>query len=75
MFNDSLKQITKKDFRCVVSRWLDNLDVEDQHMVAKALEEHPLFTVYRACLNYGYNGSQSAFYRHGKGLCQCSIMS
>lgn len=71
MFNESLNHVLKKDLRCVVARWLDSLDVEDQQLVAKALDEQPMFTVYRACNNYGYQGSQSAFYRHGKGLCQC----
>ena len=74
MFKEILEAHTKKDFRCVVARWLDSLDEKDQLMVNTAIGEHGIYVTFKACRNYGYDGSESAFYRHGKGDCPCSNM-
>lgn len=74
MFKDVLETVMKKDFRCVVARWLDSLTDNDQQMIAVAFNEHGIYVTYKACRNYGYQGSESAFYRHGKGECPCSNM-
>lgn len=71
MFEDVLKQ-QKKDFRCVVARWIDSLSDDDQKMVGEAMQKHGAFVTWKACKNYGYGGSESAFYRHAKGQCPCS---
>lgn len=74
MFEDVLKQQMTKDFRCVVARWIDVLSEDDQKMVADAMEKHGVFVTYKACRNYGYSGSESAFYRHARRDCPCSNM-
>jgi len=74
MFKDVLEATAKKDFRCVVARWLDSLTDNDQQMIAVAFNEHGIYVTFKACRNYGYQGSESAFYRHGKGECPCSSM-
>lgn len=74
MFEDVLRREQLKDFRCVVARWLDQLDLEDQKMVEHSIKSNGIGVTFRACRNYGYLGSESAFYRHGRGQCPCSIM-
>lgn len=73
MFEKVLSQEVKKDFRCVVARWLDTLTDEDQQMVVKAIEDHGVFVTWKASKNYSYTGSESAYYRHWKGTCPCSM--
>ena len=72
MFSRALEQQLTSDFRCIVARWLDGLTVEDQQMVQEAIEKHGVFVTWKACKNYSYGGSESAFYRHWKGDCPCS---
>lgn len=74
MFEDILKQQMTKDFRCVVARWLDQLDLKDEQMVEHSIKSNGIGVTFRACRNYGYQGSESAFYRHAKGECPCSII-
>lgn len=74
MFKDVLEATTKKDFRCVVARWMDALDQKEQAMIHDAIEQYGIYVAFKACRNYGYQGSESAFYRHGKGDCPCSSM-
>lgn len=72
MFNKVLMEELPKDFRCIVARWLDALSIEDQSMIHDAIEKHGVFVTWKACKNYSYSGSESAFYRHWKGACPCS---
>lgn len=72
MFEEVLNLHKRKDFRCVVARWIDSLTDQDQQMVNVAFVEHGFYVTYKACRNYGYQGSESAFYRHAKGQCPCS---
>lgn len=71
MFEEVLTKTAGKDFRCVVARWIDSLEPEDQVMVNKAIVEAGFYVTWKACRNYGYPGSESAFYRHVKGNCPC----
>lgn len=72
MFEEVLDAHTRKNFQCVVARWIDVLSESDQKMVNDALEKHGFYVTFKACRNYGYQGSESAFYRHAKGQCPCS---
>lgn len=74
MFKDVIENMTKKDFRCVVARWLDSLNDEDQKMVLNSIEEHGPWITFKACRNYGFQGGETAFSKHARGVCPCSNM-
>ena len=72
MFKDVIENMTKKDFRCVVARWLDSLSEEDCKMVLDAIQEHGSYVTFKACRNYGFQGGETAFNKHARGVCPCS---
>jgi hypothetical protein len=75
MFEDSLNEMVKNDMRCIVGRWLDTLEPEENKLVHSAVSEHSVHTTFRAAKNYTYQGSQAMWYKHWNRLCVCSTKS
>lgn len=63
--------VAKKEMFCVVKRWMDTLEQQELDVLHKALNDHGIHVTWRVVSKYTYRGSESAFYRHFKGMCKC----
>lgn len=61
----------KKDARCIVGKFTDELDEPTQRQIADALNQFDKMRVFRAAQLIGYTGSYTVWARHWVGTCGC----